>query len=251
MAARQRARPSNADPSIRTSPPCSPGPCRSADLADLRGLTGGRGSCAGRFCLRRADTPSGRESALKSGTLATSSPSCDVAQRRGMDIACESCRRSDRCAHLARSGAAQAATLGDLVSVQFGGAARRLGKRYRLWNVMASSSCAGPVLPPAVRRGACGGRGLPMGSWRSVRAGGSCLAARRRSPVSRASPLTARLGDRADHGDRARGLTAGDAQLRCRGARHVPGLHQRPASADQIGGTVRLLVDLLCHPTAC
>jgi len=125
------------------------------------------------------------------------------------------------------------------------------GKRYRLWNVMASSSCAGPVLPPAVRRGACGGRGLPMGSWRSVRAGGSCLAARRRSPVSRASPLTARLGDRADHGDRARGLTAGDAQLRCRGARHVPGLHQRPASADQIGGTVRLLVDLLCHPTAC
>ena len=119
MAAGQR--PSNADPSIRTSPHVHLDPADLQTLADLRGLTGGRGSCAGRFCLRRADVHLGRESALKSGTLATSSPSRGVAQRRGMDIACESCRRSDRCAHITRSGAAQAATLGDPASVQIGG----------------------------------------------------------------------------------------------------------------------------------
>ena len=121
------------------------------------------------------------------------------------------------------------------LDAQIGGAARMLGKRHRLRDVIASSSRAGPALPPALRQGACRGPGLQIGSSRSILVGSSCQAARRPSPVSRRSPLTARLGNRADHGDGARGLTAGDVQLRCRGAHHVPGLHQRAAACHAVG----------------
>jgi len=70
-----------------------------------------------------------------------------------------------------------------------GGAARMLGKRHRLRNVIAGSSRAGPALPPALRQGACRGPGLQMGSSRSILVRSSYQAARRPSPVSQRSPL--------------------------------------------------------------
>ncbi len=44
-----------------------------------------------------------------------------------------------------------------------------------------------------------------------------------------------RLGNRADHNDRARRLAAGDMQFRRRGADHLPGLHQRAAAGHAVG----------------
>jgi hypothetical protein len=44
-----------------------------------------------------------------------------------------------------------------------------------------------------------------------------------------------RLGNRADHGDGARRLTAGDVQLCRRGTDHLPGLHERATAGHAVG----------------
>ena len=44
------------------------------------------------------------------------------------------------------------------------------------------------------------------------------------------SPLALPSGNRADHGDRVRGVAAGDVQFSCRSADRVPGLDQRAAA---------------------